>query len=196
MRRIGVSGISPAGLHWMGILMENSGNSAQVQHVHKLFLQHHGELRGFILALLPDYHLANDLVHEVFLLATAKADSFREGTNFFAWVKAMARLKVLETARLRRANALFLSDEVIELLCTATPESGANERQVEAIRSCVQALPSRAKTLIDLRYRLECKPAEIASRIGWQAKSVYVELSRARDLLRECLQRKLATYEE
>jgi DNA-directed RNA polymerase specialized sigma24 family protein len=45
-----------------------------------------------------------------------------------------------------------------------------------------------------LRYRLECKPAEIAQRIGWQAQSVSVELSRARDMLRRCLQRKLGLF--
>lgn len=171
--------------------MATTAGNVQIEQVHKLFLQHSGELRGFILALLPDTELAGDLLHEVFLLATEKAGQYREGTNFLAWVKAMARFKVLEAVRFRRSRAAVFSAEVIESLCEAAPDAGIDEAQIAAIRSCIDDLPKRSKTLIDLRYRLECKPAEIAQRIGWQAQSVSVELSRARDMLRRCLQRKL-----
>jgi RNA polymerase sigma-70 factor (ECF subfamily) len=171
--------------------MATSADNSQIEQVHKLFLQHSGELRGFILALLPDTELAGDLLHEVFLLATEKAGQYQEGTNFLAWVKAMARFKVLEAVRFRRSRGATFSAEVIESLCASAPESGLDEAQLAAIRSCIESLPTRSRTLVDLRYRLECKPAEIAQRIGWQAQSVSVELSRARDMLRRCLQRKL-----
>jgi RNA polymerase sigma-70 factor, ECF subfamily len=171
--------------------METSVPAQQIELVHKLFLKHDGELRGFIRALLPDANLASDVLHEVFLLVTAKADSYQDGTNFLGWIKAIARLKVLEAARAHRNRAELLSPEVIGSLFAAEPEAEMDEAQVIAIRSCIHNLPRRAKTLIDMRYRLECKPAEIARRIGWQAQSVSVELSRTRDALRRCLQRKL-----
>jgi len=175
--------------------MAVQSNSPQVDTVHKLFLKHAAELRGFILALLPDPEVAGDVLHDVFLLVTAKAGSFEEGTNFLAWTKSMVRLKVLEALRARRAGSQCLSAEVIEGLCEAMPEQKVDDRRLDAIRTCMQQLPQRSKTLIDLRYRLECKPAEIARRIGWQAKSVYVELSRARDMLRQCLQKKLQMHD-
>jgi RNA polymerase sigma-70 factor (ECF subfamily) len=171
--------------------METSAPTRQVELVHKLFLKHDGELRGFIRALVADADLAADVLHEVFLLVTAKADSYQDGTNFLGWLKAIARLKVLEAARARRSRAELLSPEVIESLCAAAPEAEMDETQLIAIRSCIHNLPRRAKTLIDMRYRLECKPAEIAKRIGWQTQSVSVELSKTREALRRCLQRKL-----
>lgn len=176
--------------------MKVQSNSPQVDAIHKLFLKHAAELRGFILALLPDSELAGDVLHDVFLLVTAKADSFQEGTNFLAWTKSMVRLKVLEAARARRVGSQWLSVEVIEGLCDSMPEQAVDDCRLDAIRICLQQLPQRAKTLVDLRYRLECKPAEIARRIGWQARSVYVELSRARDMLRQCLQKKLKLQED
>ena len=42
-----------------------------------------------------------------------------------------------------------------------------------------------------MRYQQAHKPAEIAKRLGWGAESVYVALSRARAMLRECVARKL-----
>jgi RNA polymerase sigma-70 factor, ECF subfamily len=173
--------------------MDTPMPARQIELVHKLFLKHDGELRGFIRALLPDADLASDVLHEVFLLVTAKADSYQDGTNFLGWLKAIARLKVLEAARAKRSRAELLSPEVIESLCAAAPEAEMDEAQLIAIRSCIHYLPRRAKTLIDMRYRLECKPAEIAKRIGWQVQSVSVELSRTRDALKRCLQRKLGT---
>jgi RNA polymerase sigma-70 factor (ECF subfamily) len=163
----------------------------QIDLVHKLFMKHTGELRGFILALLPDLVLVDDLLHEVFLIATEKAANYQDGTNYLAWVKAMARFKVLEAIRLRRSTVETLSPEVLEVLFVAAPDIEADEVQVHAIRSCIQNLSKSSKTLIDMRYRLECKPAEIANRIGWTVQSVSVELSKARDVLRKCLQRKL-----
>jgi RNA polymerase sigma-70 factor (ECF subfamily) len=171
--------------------MTEPPNNGHVDCVHKLFLKHDGALRGFLRALVPDADLADDLLHEVFLLATEKADSFREGTSYLAWLKAIARFKVLEAARAQRSRVPLLSPEVIESLCAAAPDVEVDELRLRSIRSCIDNLPRRGKTLIDMRYRLECKPAEIARRIGWQVQSVSVELSRTREMLRECLQRKL-----
>lgn len=171
--------------------MAETPNTQQVDLVHKLFMKHSGALRGFILALLPDLALVDDLLHEVFLIVTEKANGFTEGTNYLAWVKAMARFKVLEAIRLRRTNLRTLSSEVVEVLCTSSPDVEIDDIQVQAIRSCIRNLSKSTKTLIDMRYRLECKPSEIAQRIGWKVQSVSVELSKARELLRRCLYRKL-----
>jgi RNA polymerase sigma factor (sigma-70 family) len=169
--------------------MATSPENSQIALVHRLFLKHSGELRGFILAIIPVMETADDLLHEVFLLVTSKAADFQEGTNYLAWVKAIARRKVLEAARTRRGT-VSLSPEVLESLYESAPETGLDESQITAIRECIEALPTRAKTIIDLRYRLECRPSEIARRIGWQVQSVSVELSRAREMLRRCLERK------
>lgn len=141
--------------------------------------------------MLPDTDLVDDILYEVFLLVTAKADVYQEGTNFLRWVKAIARLKVIEAIRNRRSSAALLSPETIDGLCDAAPEEGLDESQVRAIQACIDGLPRRWKTLVDMRYRLGCKPMEIAQRVGWQAQSVSVELSRARRALRQCLQRTL-----
>jgi RNA polymerase sigma-70 factor (ECF subfamily) len=46
------------------------------------------------------------------------------------------------------------------------------------------------KRSVELRYVGDHKPAEVARMIGWSAEAVHVALSRARSLLRDCIERR------
>src|SRR5438445_9579847 len=96
---------------------------ALVDEVQRLFLRHAGLLRGFILGLLPDHNLAEDVFQEVFLTVTRKAAEFRPGTNFLAWVRSIARLKVLECVRKHRAGLAVLDPAALEVLVAAAAET-------------------------------------------------------------------------
>ena len=64
--------------------------SSQTAHVQSLFLQHLPALRGFVLSLVSDFSLVDDVVQETFVTVTAKAASYQRGTNFRAWVWTIA----------------------------------------------------------------------------------------------------------
>src|SRR6266404_4537223 len=92
----------------------DSGAAAEkTMRVQQLFVKHQLGLRAFILSLEPNFTDAEDLLQEVFLVITRKANEFEEGTNFFAWGCTIARYKLLELLR-RRARSQVLSEEVIE----------------------------------------------------------------------------------
>ena len=87
-----------------------------VQEVQRLFLRHAGVLKGFILGLLPDANRAEDVFQELFLTVTRKAGDFRTGTNFLAWARSIARLKVLEHVRAAQGGPRLLGPEALDLL--------------------------------------------------------------------------------
>src|SRR5215471_5965821 len=95
--------------------------SEKTMRIQQLFVKHQLGLRAFILSLEPNFTDAEDLLQEVFLVITRKANDFQEGTNFFAWACTIARYKLLESIR-RRARSQVLSEEVIETLCSVEPE--------------------------------------------------------------------------
>src|SRR4051812_41613851 len=97
-------------------------NQQAVEEVQRLFLRHAGVLRGFILGLLPDHNHAEDVFQEVFLTVTRKADEFTPGTNFLAWARTVARLKVLEAWRASRSSPHPLSPEAMEALIESAEE--------------------------------------------------------------------------
>src|SRR5271166_2500716 len=94
-----------------------------VEEVQRLFLRHAGLLRGFILGLLPDHNRAEDVFQEVFLTVTRKADEFRPGSNFLAWARSIARLKVLEQCRSMQNGPHLLDPEALEAVIAIADEA-------------------------------------------------------------------------
>ena len=168
-------------------------SSEGVLSVHELFLMHEMALRAFIFALVPNFTAAQDILQETFVTATQKADDFEPGTNFLGWVTTIARYKVLESARERKFVAL--TPEAAEALCTSEPATIEDPR-LDILARCFEELSPRARKVVEQRYQNEHSAPEIAELIGSTVDAVYVVLSRARQALRDCVQRKLALAKE
>ena len=175
----------------------NSANSSSAQthqeQVHTLFLQHASQLRGFIIALMPDFSRVDDVFQETFLTVSRKAGDFKLDTNFLAWACSIARFKVLEAARQQPRLTQPFSEEVLNALCATEPDPEPEEECLRALEQCVEKLPSHTRRAFDLRYQQAHKPSEIARLLGWSVASVYVVLSRARAELRQCVDHRLGT---
>jgi RNA polymerase sigma-70 factor (ECF subfamily) len=168
-----------------------TGESDHTTKVQGLFLQHQPEIRGFVLSMIPNFSVADDVMQETFLIVTKKALSFELGTSFAAWVKTIARFKALEAIRARKFETL--SEEVLEALNTEPHEfAGETDERLALLRGCLDQLAPQARRSIDYRYQNENMPPQIASLMGCTVQSVNVTLSRARAFLRECVQRKMA----
>ena len=170
----------------------------RVERVQRLFLLHANVLRGFVHGLLPDRHLVEDVLQEIFVSVTAMAGEFREGTNFLAWARTIARLKVYEQVRKRGRAQQILDATAVEALVTAAPEADdAWEVRREALRRCLNELAPRARQMVNLRYAPESPPLEvIAHQMQWTVGAVKVALSRARRFLMACVERRLAAAGE
>lgn len=161
--------------------------------VQSLFVQHLPALRGFVVSLLSDFSLVDDVVQETFLVVAAKAASFQRGTNFRAWAWTIARYKVLQTLEKNAPVAERFQPEVIEALCAhETAETWFSDEQIAHLARCMEGLAPRAREAVELRYQQAHRPPEIASRLGWTVESVHVALSRARVFLRDCMTQRMA----
>jgi RNA polymerase sigma-70 factor (ECF subfamily) len=169
---------------------ETGALSEKTMRVQQLFVKHQLGLRAFILSLEPNFTDAEDLLQEVFLVVTRKANEFQEGTNFFAWGCAIARYKLLELLR-RRAKSQALSEEVIEALCSVESEPEFDDSRLAILQNCLEQLAPKARQMMYLRYYGEHSPAEIARLVSWTPNAVRVALSRARTVLQECLERRM-----
>jgi RNA polymerase sigma-70 factor, ECF subfamily len=168
-----------------------------VEEVQRLFLRHAGLLRGFILALLPDHNLAEDVFQEVFLTLTRKADDFCPASNFLGWARSVARFKVLEHCRSRKSGPHLLAPEALDAVMAVAGEGDDSwEARREALAQCLEELAPRAREILELRYSEDLlPPPEIAARVNWTVNAVNVALSRARKFLQQCTRRRLALTE-
>ena len=161
-------------------------------HVQQLFVRHQQTVLGYVLSIEPNFADAQDIVQEVFLAVSRKAQTWSAGTDFLAWVCTVARYETLHFQRTRARRTGRLDEDVIELLHAgeAVDESEWQHR-VEALRGCLGRLAPRAKELVWRRYHGVQMPREIATAIGWTVNAVRVALTRARNTLRECMERQL-----
>lgn len=168
--------------------------SDQTFEVQKLFVEHLPALRRFVLSLMPRRSEADDVVQEVFLTVTTKANDFVLGSNFKAWAFAIARFKVLEHLRRAKRDPHVLTDSVIEKLASEAEDSDPERDSLilRALARCIEKLAPKRKQAIELQYGENCTPPEIADRLGWGVNSVNVALSRARADLRDCVQNAIA----
>jgi RNA polymerase sigma-70 factor (ECF subfamily) len=171
---------------------------AQAEEVQALFLAQASQIRGFIGALVPDCHRANDIFQDVFLTTSRLADRFERGSNFNAWVRAIARNKVLQEqsrcAKMRHSH-LPLDETLLE--CLEPDFEEVEETWVQrkaALAKCLEQVAPKARQIVDLRFEQDVPPQKIALTLGWTVNAVRVALSRARRLLFECVERRLANH--
>lgn len=169
---------------------------AHVVKVQELFITHQSAVRGFLLSMIPDMSLADDLVQETFLVVTRKAHSFELGTSFLAWVRMIARYKALETLRrnTRQAGNFALPEEVLDVL-SAEQENPPIDTEIylQYLDHCISKLAPQARRAIELRYSQGHRVSEIARLLGCTTPSASVALSRARAFLRNCVDQQLQT---
>ncbi len=173
--------------------MPTQSTPEQTALVQGLFVQHLPALRGFLLSLVSDFSLVDDVVQETFLTVNAKAAEFQRGTNFRAWVWTIARYKALQALEKALPVAQRFEPEVIEALCAhESAEQWYSEAQLRHLAACIQALAPKARELVELRYQQAHRPPEIARRMGWSVDAVHVALSRARIYLRDCVSQRMS----
>lgn len=161
-----------------------------VVHVQGLFVQHLPALRGFVLSLVSDFSLVDDVVQETFLTVTKKAGDFQRGTNFRAWAWTIARFKTLQLLEEQRGVKEQFAPDVIEALCAhGSSQDWHTEDRLRHLAACIAKLAPKAHEAIELRYTKALRPPEIARIMGWTTDAVHVVLSRARVTLRECVSR-------
>ncbi|MFW5750904.1 MAG: sigma-70 family RNA polymerase sigma factor [Planctomycetota bacterium] len=167
----------------------------RLSEVERLLLMHSERIKAFLHALVPDQDLAEDLFQEVFITAVDKSADFRSGTDFLAWIRAIARNKVLDALRRqrrRRRRHPLLEPHTIDLLVNAAPAvDDVWDRHRVALRRCLQDLPERLRTLLRQRYAEDQAPVAIARAHSSSAGAISVALHRARRALRGCIRQRL-----
>jgi len=174
-----------------------SNGQTTPEFVQRLFLQHTAALRGFILGLVGDPEATGDIFQEVFLTVNQRAEQFRADGNFLAWVRGIARNKVLEHYRKRNRLPRLFDEGLLEIMAaSAGRHDDIWEQRRTALAACIGQLAPRARQILESRYaEVPATPAEIAERLAWTINAVHVALARARKFLQECTRRRLAAIE-
>jgi RNA polymerase sigma-70 factor (ECF subfamily) len=150
-------------------------------------------LRSYLASQVHHLDDVDDLAQEVFLAALGSLPTFRRGDDFGAWLRGIARNKLLVYFRgqSRRSQALRrFRDEVAALIEDDLERAAAADRAetIERLLRCIAQLPERLRRIVRGGLDGE-KPAELAKELSTTVGVIYNLHYRANHLLRECLQK-------
>jgi RNA polymerase sigma-70 factor (ECF subfamily) len=157
----------------------------------------HSQLYAYIFAIVRNREDASDLFQSVCLILWRKFDSFRPGSNFFAWARQTAKLVVRSFLRHKKHLSSCVGEELLNALAETDFDdlTGESEPYFAALRHCRKKLDSADEQLLGLRYAEELGSREIAERLQRPQTSVCRSLNRIRNWLLECIELELNRQE-
>ncbi|HEX7897190.1 MAG TPA: sigma-70 family RNA polymerase sigma factor [Planctomycetota bacterium] len=152
----------------------------------KRYLQAQPSVRAYVLSIVRDFHVTEDVLQEVAVAAWAKYATYDGARPFVAWVMGMAYYKCVDFLRARKVKPL-LPDDLSQRLsedAASLSEEAAERRKLLA--ACVEKLSAAVRSVFRLRFDLRLDAREIARRQGKSLAAVSKMLSRARAFLIRC----------
>jgi RNA polymerase sigma-70 factor (ECF subfamily) len=151
-------------------------------------------LRAFLAGYVPQAQWVDDLAQQTFVSAYRSLGQFRVGTDFGAWLRAIAynhlRAELERASRRRRLEKDYLLGAAE--LARRLERDGAADDSLDALRDCVKSLPPTSREIVRRRYEEEAPLAEIAGKLGRSADGLKVALFKIRAQLKTCVERKRA----
>ena len=156
--------------------------------MHVLYARHNVRVYRFILRIVGDTSVAEDLVSQVFLDVWRTAGQFEGRSQVSTWMLAIARFKALTALRNRRHEDLD-QEEVLQIADTGdTPETAMDRSQTSsALRQAIALLSPAHREIIDLVYYHEKSVEEVGQIIGIPQATVKTRMFYARKHLAELL---------
>jgi RNA polymerase sigma-70 factor (ECF subfamily) len=152
-------------------------------------------LRSYLASQIHNLDDVDDLAQEVFLAAFRALPTFRQGDDFGAWLRGIARNKLYahwrRMSRRKRAMEVF-REEVAHVVESDLERAAAADRSetIEALLRCIDRLPEKLRRVVRGGLDGE-KPAVLAEIFATSVGAIYNLHYRANQLLRACLQKEL-----
>lgn len=155
-------------------------------------IAHQDRLRAFIYSLMPGSPHVGDVLQNTNAVLWQKRERFDIDTNFTAWAFRIARYQTMhQLDRDKRDGRLVFSDELLETI--AAPEDQPHNHLLSALEGCLEKLNDHQRSLIRARYSPGQTLENHAETLGRSPGSLRIALHRIRDLLKTCVEDRLAT---
>ncbi len=161
---------------------------------HRLYDAYHQDVFQFLIYLVKNRTLAEDLAHEVYVRVLRSYDKFAGNSSEKTWLFAIAKNVAIDHFRkqaVRQKHSLDFFDWETEQLHSTTPLPEdvlqANDEFME-VQSALEHCTGDQKMVIIMRYFQELSIAETAQILDWTEAKVKTTQHRAIKFLKQQLQ--------
>jgi RNA polymerase sigma factor (sigma-70 family) len=149
-----------------------------------LFERHEGSVQAVALAILGDYHAAQDVVQETFVTAYSKLGGLRKGSSFGPWIRKIAKRQAINTSRsISKTNNA--KQQIVET--SSVSNDGRIDESNRMLLEAVMHLPKHERVVIMLRYFDGHSTKMISEMTGRPIGTITMQLSRAYERLHKWL---------
>jgi len=150
-------------------------------------------VRAYLVNKIYGHQDLEDIVQEVFIAAYSGRRTLNDASKIEPWLKGIARnkLKLFYRTKFRRQKMTLNFQEFISASIEENfdDHQGIEERRI--LQNCIRKLPAKLRKLVTLRHISGVRVKELAAEEDCSESQVSVNLFRAREKLKECVQRNL-----
>ena len=160
-----------------------------------LLLPSQKRILGYILAYVPNYADADDILQNTLSILWKKFDQYEPETDFLAYAFTVARYEIMNYFRKsNKAGKLHLGENLQHIIEaeSASTHQLFNHR-VEALKECFTKLTAGEMHLVQMRYEQEMSFSKIGQRLGVSPPAALKKLSIIHSRLIRCIRLRLAS---
>jgi len=160
----------------------------------KLFVKHNRRLFAYVLTMIPNHMDAEDVLQETASILWSKFTEYEAGSNFYAWARQIARNKVLEYYK--RKKAVLVEVELLDRIeAISEPILVSQDERMAALRGCLKKLKPRDAKLIHSRFYENTTLKETAAQTNQSVHTLYKRMAYLYTVLQVCIKKTLLTWE-
>lgn len=158
----------------------------------KLLAKHDREIMRYIMMFLPSQVDAEEVMQRTAVKLWEKSADFDVTREFLPWALHRAYYEVLNYRKELARSKLVFSEEVMHLVAKEVGEQDSYLVEMKnALGQCLRKMNASDIELLQFRYSQSTSIADLASKSGRTAKSLYRRLDRIREIVAKCVSRQL-----
>jgi RNA polymerase sigma-70 factor (ECF subfamily) len=175
--------------------LQNVTTDSRYEEFLTLFRSNESRIFGFILAFLPNFAKAEDILQETMIVMWRKFSEFQKDTNFAGWGIQIARYNLYRFHRENKSSIVHFNSEALDnlSLCAKEEQDVNLPSQIDALRLCLDKLESKNKNIMLMKYQENLKTQDICEKVGMSARSMYRHIARIHRVLMKCIHETLYT---
>jgi RNA polymerase sigma-70 factor, ECF subfamily len=159
----------------------------------QLLIEHERRLEGFVLAMVSNWAVAEDIVQETKLRLWQQFGQFNRNQDFGAWARTIAYYQVLSYRKSsQRSREQLFGEQFLESV--AQEESHRQEEialRQHFLAFCLEKLSEKSRELLKLVYSGKDTIRQVARKLGRSEAATYSAVQDARLRLHKCLDQEL-----
>jgi len=173
----------------------NMDKVRQIKDLTTEFLANRQYIKAFILSMVKDINLTDDILQEVWIKLAESVDKDIKIENLVAWCITISKNLIQNHWREVRIDLKAKNERVLKLV-EETFQEKESAREVwksrqKALKECIQNLPGKSREILELKYEQGLKSENIASLMKNSLSNVFVMLFRIRNQLLDCAEKRL-----